>query len=91
MPATEFYTSIFYIIMALLQWPDIGPNDPYGKYIKNIYLATLTTILLTTVGAYPGEALSLRYSPFMLVPAIHLLASFYHNNTSSRAAAKAKE
>jgi hypothetical protein len=91
MAQPEFYYSLSFFMLALLGWPDVGPNDPLGPYINNVYFATLATILVITAGAYPEEAFSLRYSPFMLVPAIHLLANFYYKNTSARAAAKAKK
>jgi len=71
-------------------WPDPGPDPPIDRFIGNVYYVGLAGLILTTVATHPQEAFSLRSGPFMLVPAIQVLAGLYYNNTLVPAATKAK-
>lgn len=68
-------------------WPRPGPGpDPpvYNTFFSNVYYVGLAGLILTTTATHPTEALSLRYGPFMLVPAIQIVAGLYQNNAAVR-------
>jgi hypothetical protein len=70
-------------------WPKPGPDPdppPYNTFISYVYYVSLAGLILTTVATHPTEASSLRYGPFMLAPAIQIVAGLYQSNAAVRAA-----
>jgi hypothetical protein len=73
-----------------IPWRWLLPNPlpdppPYNNLISNVYYVSLAGLILTTAATHPAETFSLRYGPFMLVPAIQIVAGLYQNNAAVRA------
>jgi hypothetical protein len=90
MSAEYLVIIIIIIISGLKPRPPIGDPQLQDKVIGNAYFVSLAGLIATAIATHPEEAFSLRYGPFMLLPAIQVLAGLYYNNTSVPAATKVK-
>jgi hypothetical protein len=85
-------TIVIIIIIVRGPKPRPPPGDPQlqEQFIGNVHLVGAAGLIVTTIATNPEEAFSLRYGPFMLLPAIQVLVGLYYNNTSVPAARKVK-
>lgn len=68
----------------------VRPRSLVRRHINNLYQLSLAGLILITAATHPEEAFSLRYGPFMLVPAFKVLVGLYYNNVGAREESKVK-
>jgi hypothetical protein len=82
------------VMTAFIDWcgyhppHKVGPPPPHQFILENFYYVGLSGLLLSTAMTHPTEAFSLKYGPFMLLPAVRILTGLYYNNTTAPAGEK---
>jgi len=76
--------------------PPPPPEPPWwdpviDRLFGNVFYLSLAGLALATATTHPEEALSLKYGPFLLLPAIRVVAGLYGNNAALPAVLKSKQ
>ena len=72
---------IYLLLHHQIGWPPPRvDNSPIARIINNVKLLFATGLLVANVAYHPQQALSLRYGPFILAPAVQIVSGLIGNN-----------